>query len=93
MNIDDVRLSADLSKITIDDKKIDSYLTDMQDILKFIEQMNAIDTDNITPMAHPFDLSQRLREDKAVAQIDRQILQSNAKNIENGLFLVPKVIE
>ena len=58
-----------------------------------IEQMNGVDTSGVTPMAHPLDMAQRLREDVVSEENQREHLQAHAPAVENGLFLVPKVIE
>jgi aspartyl-tRNA(Asn)/glutamyl-tRNA(Gln) amidotransferase subunit C len=58
-----------------------------------VEQMNAVDTEGVTPMAHPLHMAQRLRSDE-VNEIDqREKYQKIAPLTENGLYLVPKVIE
>ncbi len=62
-------------------------------IFKLIEQMQSVDTEGVAPMAHAQDVAQRLREDR-VAETDQHALyQSIAPQVEDGLYLVPKVIE
>lgn len=58
-----------------------------------VEQMNQVDTTDIEPMAHPLDQFQRLRADVVSESNQRDILQDNAPSIEDGLFLVPRVID
>lgn len=64
---------------------------------ELVEKMRAIDTTGIEPLAHPLatiqDVTLRLREDRASEPNNREANQSNAPALENGLFLVPKVIE
>jgi len=55
--------------------------------------MNAVDTKDIQPMAHPLDATQRLREDKVTEENQRDKFQAVAPSAEKGLYLVPKVIE
>jgi aspartyl-tRNA(Asn)/glutamyl-tRNA(Gln) amidotransferase subunit C len=55
--------------------------------------MNAFDTSEITPMAHPLDAIQRLREDQITETDRRDAFQAGAPAVENGLYLVPKVLE
>lgn len=55
--------------------------------------MNAVDTDNVMPMAHPQDAFQRLREDVVTEENQREHFQEIAPEVENGLYLVPQVIE
>jgi aspartyl-tRNA(Asn)/glutamyl-tRNA(Gln) amidotransferase subunit C len=58
-----------------------------------VEQMSQVDTSDIEPMAHPLDQSQRLRTDVVLESNQRDALQKNAPAIEDGLFLVPRVID
>ena len=55
--------------------------------------MNAVDTSGVTPMAHPLDAVQRLREDAVTESDQREHFQQVAPAVEAGLYLVPKVIE
>jgi aspartyl-tRNA(Asn)/glutamyl-tRNA(Gln) amidotransferase subunit C len=55
--------------------------------------MDAVDTGQVTPMAHPLEMAQRLREDLVTEPMARERYQAGAPAVENGLFLVPKVIE
>ena len=61
-------------------------------ILAFIEQMNEVDTDGVVPMAHPLDMTQRLRADVVTEPDRRKELQANAPAVRDGLYLVPRVI-
>ena len=84
---------ANLARLKINDEDIDSYAKQLSGILNLVEQMNAVDTNNIQPMAHPQDQKQRLREDKVSEEDQRQTFQEIAPKVEAGLYLVPKVIE
>ena len=55
--------------------------------------MNSIDTTNVDPMAHPLEIKARLRIDKVTETNQRDTFQAHAPAVENGLYLVPKVIE
>ena len=66
---------------------------DLSTILDLVAQMDAAETDGVDPMAHPLEMAQRLREDVVSEEDRRDSYQSNAPAVENGLFLVPKVIE
>lgn len=72
-------------------------LTQINGFFDIVEQMRAVDTAGIEPLAHPLDalneVALRLREDVASEQIDREANQQSAPAVERGLFLVPKVIE
>jgi aspartyl-tRNA(Asn)/glutamyl-tRNA(Gln) amidotransferase subunit C len=90
---DDVRKIAHLARLAVSDADVDAYARNLTSILDFVEQMDAVDTDHVAPMAHPQDTPQRLRED-AVAEADqRDRFQSIAPAVDAGLYLVPKVIE
>ena len=89
----EVRNIAHLARLGIDEQDIPAYARNLSDILAFVEQLNAADTSDIAPLAHPPDATQRLRSD-AVTEVDqRDHFQSIAPQVEAGLYLVPKVIE
>lgn len=93
LNITDVKRVAHLARIEVSDLDAESYLVKLSGILGLIEQMQAVDTTGITPMSHSQDLTQRLREDIVTETNQRELFQSIAPAVENGLYLVPKVIE
>lgn len=93
LNITDVKRVAHLARIDVSDLDAESYLVKLSGILGLIEQMQAVDTTGITPMSHSQDLTQRLREDIVTETNQRKLFQSIAPAVENGLYLVPKVIE
>ena len=66
---------------------------EMNAILAMVDQMAAADTAGIEPMAHPQEASQRLREDRVSESDHRVEFQSAAPAVEDGLYLVPQVIE
>ncbi|VAW79161.1 Aspartyl-tRNA(Asn) amidotransferase subunit C @ Glutamyl-tRNA(Gln) amidotransferase subunit C [hydrothermal vent metagenome] len=84
---------AHLARLGVDAAEYDAYARNLSDILAFVEQLNAVDTSGVEPMAHPMDASQRLRPDR-VSEVDqRDRFQRIAPRVEAGLYLVPKVIE
>ena len=89
----DIEKIANLSRIRIEDSEIPEVANRLNDILAMVDQMQAVDTDAIEPMANPHDASQRLRADEVTEANQREALQANAPAAEQGLFLVPKVIE
>lgn len=89
----DVEKIAHLARIAIADEDIPGYAENLTNILNLVEQMDAVDTDNVTPMAHPFEAHQRLREDVVTEENQREHFQEITSNVENGLYLVPRVIE
>ena len=89
----DVKKIAHLARLGIDEQQIENYAKDLSNMLDLMTQMGQTTTDGVTPMAHPLDQMQRLRDD-AVTEIDqRDHFQSIAPQTEAGLYLVPKVID
>ena len=84
---------AHLARLHLADDDLDRYTGELSSILSFIEQMNAVDTGGVIPMAHPLDMSQPLRADVVSEQDRREEYQENAPAVRDGLYLVPKVIE
>ena len=84
---------AHLARLHLADDDLDRYTGELSNILSFIEQMNAVDTGDVVPMAHPLDMSQPLRTDVISEQDRREEYQENAPAVRDGLYLVPKVIE
>jgi aspartyl-tRNA(Asn)/glutamyl-tRNA(Gln) amidotransferase subunit C len=90
---DDVKRIARLARIEIDDAQAQATQAQLNTIFDLIAAMQAVDTTGIEPMAHAQEVHQRLRED-AVTETDRRdAFQAIAPAVENGLYLVPKVIE
>lgn len=90
---DDVKRIARLARIEIDDAQAQATQTQLNTIFDLIATMQAVDTTGIEPMAHAQEVYQRLRDD-AVTETDcRDAFQAIAPAVENGLYLVPRVIE
>jgi aspartyl-tRNA(Asn)/glutamyl-tRNA(Gln) amidotransferase subunit C len=89
----DVEKIAHLARLAISDADALQHTEALSNILGMIDQIQAVDTANITPMAHPLDATQRLRADVVTETDQRDHFQTIAPNTENGLYLVPKVIE
>jgi len=82
-----------LARLAIDEEKVAAYASDLSGILDFVAQMNAVDTSDTAPMAHPLEQAQRLRPDEISETDQRDLFQAHAPAVEAGLYLVPKVIE
>lgn len=93
LSLDDVKRMAHLARIEISADEASQTLVKLNDIFGLIEQMQAVDTAGIAPMAHPQSLNQRLRADAVTEENQRAALQKPAPAVQDGLFLVPKVIE
>jgi len=93
LTTEDVQRIAHLARIAVTEDEAQATLTKLSGILGLIEQMQAVDTAGIEPMSHSQDVVQRLREDVVTEANQRELFQSIAPAVENGLYLVPKVIE
>jgi len=90
---DGVLKIAHLARLEINEQEVDSYAETLSRILGLIEQMNAVDTDKVQPMAHPQDTGLRFREDEIKESDEHEKFQRLAPKTEAGLYLVPKVLE
>jgi len=93
LTLEQVRRIAHLARIEISDADAQNTLGHLNEIFALIEEMQAVDTQGVEPMAHAQDLAQRLREDRVTATDQRAAFQAVAPETEAGLYLVPKVIE
>jgi aspartyl-tRNA(Asn)/glutamyl-tRNA(Gln) amidotransferase subunit C len=93
LTTDDVKKIAHLARLALSDQDITAYTQQLSGILDFVEQMNTVDTDNLEPLAHALDVSQRLRKDEVTEPDRRAAYQAIAPQVEAGLYLVPQVIE
>lgn len=89
----DVAKIAYLARLAIDDDDIPNYARDLTTIFGLVEQLSNVDTDGITPMAHPMDAIQRLRPDQVTEPNQRELFLAIAPKTEAGVYLVPQVIE
>ncbi|WP_305906343.1 Asp-tRNA(Asn)/Glu-tRNA(Gln) amidotransferase subunit GatC [Methylomarinum sp. Ch1-1] len=93
LTADDVTKIAHLARLGIDTQDIENYAKDLSNILNLMTQMGELDTEGVQPMAHPLDQVQRLRPDEVKEDNQREHFQAIAPQVENGLYLVPKVID
>ena len=89
----DIEKIAWLARLSISEADIPNYIHDVSNILDLVEKMNSVNTDNIEPMSHPLEITARLREDKVTEVDQRAHFQEIAPAVDNGHYLVPKVIE
>ncbi|MWV15563.1 Asp-tRNA(Asn)/Glu-tRNA(Gln) amidotransferase subunit GatC [Pseudomonas sp. L-22-4S-12] len=89
----DVEKIAHLARLGLNEADIPRTTETLNNILGLIDAMQAVDTDGIEPLAHPLETTQRLRADVVTEQNRRDAYQAIAPAVENGLYLVPKVIE
>jgi len=93
LDLDQVGRIARLAHLEISPAEAARTRDRLNDILGLIEQLQAVDTAGIVPMAHAVDASQRLREDQATETDRRSDFQAIAPETESGLYLVPRVID
>jgi len=89
----DVASIAHLARLNIDEADTAEYAQNLSSILDLVAQMQSVDTEGVEPVSNPLDAVQRLRADQVTESDARAQLQSAAPSVENGLFLVPQVIE
>ena len=95
MTIDksDIEHLCNLSKLNLDEEEQTVFLSQMQSILDMIEELQEVNTGDIEPMAHPLQMTQRLRDDEVTEFNDREKYQKNTDFAEDGFYKVPKVID
>ena len=95
MSVDrsDVEKAAHLARLGLSSSETDHHLQDLQQILSLIEQMQAVDTNNIEPLSSPLDAVQPMREDRVTETDHRDKFQLLAPATDKNHYLVPKVIE
>ena len=93
----DIARIANLARLELQPAESERMLTQVNGFFELVEKMRAVDTTGIEPLAHPLatlqDVTLRLREDRVSEPNNRDANQYNAPALENGLFLVPKVME
>jgi len=90
---DEVLRIARLARIEVGERDIEALRAELNGILGLIDQMRSVDTTGIEPMSHPQADAQRLREDRVSEPDQRDRFQAIAPSVEDGLYLVPKVID
>ena len=93
LSIDQVRAIADLARIDVPTSELGRLQDELNGILAMVDAMRAVDTTGVEPMAHPQDVTQRLREDRVTETDQHALFQSVAPRTEDALYLVPRVIE
>ena len=93
----DIARIANLARLALEPDESERMLTQINGFFELVEKMRSVDTTGIEPLAHPLgaiqDVTLRLREDRVSEPNNIEANQRNAPAVENGLFLVPKVIE
>ncbi len=93
MNPSDVEKLAHLARLEISDDTIAEVSKSVSEVIKLVDQLQAASTEGVEPMAHPQDALQILRSDEVTEGNVRDAFQAIAPATEDGLYLVPKVID
>lgn len=93
LSLDDVARIAQLARIDVDSCEADEVRAKLDAIFGMINELQAVDTTGVAPMAHAQDVTLPLRSDEVTARDDRAKYQALAPAVEDGLYLVPKVLE
>jgi aspartyl-tRNA(Asn)/glutamyl-tRNA(Gln) amidotransferase subunit C len=93
IELKDVQNIAHLARLQLSEAEQREAQNSINNILHMIDQMQAIDTTGVEPLAHAYEASQRLRDDVVTEQNQRDVLLALAPSADRGLFLVPKVLE
>ena len=89
----DVEKLAYLARLGLDDAQLNSSTASLNTVLDMINAMQSVNTDDVAPLGNPLEASQRLRADTVTESNHRDDYQALAPAVENGLYLVPKVID
>ena len=93
LSASEVEKIAHLARLAINPADVPDYARNLSNIIGLVEQMQAVNTAGVVPMAHPLDATARMRTDEVTECNQRDHFQANAPQVAAGLYLVPKVIE
>lgn len=91
ISTDDVKHVAKLARLELTEDQINKYSKQLGDILKYVEQMNEVDTTGIEPMPHAIPVYNVMREDVVKYEQTKEEMMANAPYEEDGFFRVPKI--
>lgn len=90
---DQIRQVAHLARLELKPEQVQPYATQLSNIFEMVNKLTSARTDEVAPMAHPLEMTQRLRPDAVTETDQRERFQAQAPAVKHGLYLVPKVIE
>jgi aspartyl-tRNA(Asn)/glutamyl-tRNA(Gln) amidotransferase subunit C len=93
LSLDQIARIAELARLELSPADSAAMQQQLNGILAMVDRMQAVDTAGVEPMSHPQQAMQRLREDEVAERDRREAFQAIAPATEDGLYLVPKVIE
>ncbi len=91
IEVKDVEHVAKLARLALTEEEKNKFSKQLDDILKYVEQMNEVDTTGVEPMSHAIDLSNVMREDVVRYEQTKEELMDNAPDREGDFFKVPKI--
>lgn len=91
ITVKDVEHVAKLARLELTEEEKVKFTSQLGDVLKYVEQMNEVDTSNVEPMAHAIDFVNVMREDEVKYEQTKEELMKNAPDAEDGFFKVPKI--
>lgn len=91
ITIKDVEHVAKLARLELTEDEKEKFSKQLGDIIKYVEQMNEVDTTGVEPMSHAIPIVNVMREDEVVQEQTKEELMANAPSKEDGFFRVPKI--
>ena len=91
ITVKDVEHVAKLARLELTEAEKEKFATQLGDVLKYVEQMNEVDTSSVEPMAHAVDFVNVMRDDVVKHEQTKEELMKNAPDEEDGFFKVPKI--
>jgi len=89
----DIKTTATLARLQINETQAQTLIPQLKNILDMANEINSVNTDQTEALAHPLGFEQPLRKDEVTAVNQRELFQQNAPAIDEGLYIVPKIIE
>ncbi len=91
ITVKDVEHVAKLARLELTEEEKEKFTSQLGDVLKYVEQMNEVNTSDVEPMAHAIDFVNVMREDEVKYEQTKEELMKNAPDAEDGFFKVPKI--
>ena len=91
ITVKDVEHVAKLARLELTEEEKEKFTRQLGDVLKYVDQMNEVDTSNVEPLSHPIDFVNVMRDDVVKYEQTKEALMQNAPEVEDGFFRVPKI--
>lgn len=92
VSIDEVKHIAKLAKLKFSDEELEDFTYRFNDILKYMDMLNKVDTENIAPLSHPVEMINVFRDDTLKEPVSTEDALKNAPDSDGEFFRVPKII-